>query len=67
MAAGAVVLLLSGCNDTKVESTDLPEVSAEPHYSNCEAAREAGVAPLKSGDPGYRLALDRNRDGVACE
>ena len=33
-------------------------------FRNCEAA---GAAPLYFGEPGYRPALDRDRDGVACE
>lgn len=37
------------------------------HYQTCEQAREAGVAPIEKGEPGYRKALDRNGDGVACE
>lgn len=36
-------------------------------YQNCTAARAAGAAPLYRGDPGYRAALDRDNDGVACE
>ena len=38
-----------------------------PVYENCTAAREAGVAPLYNGDPGYSTKLDRDGDGVACE
>jgi micrococcal nuclease len=37
------------------------------YYKNCAAARAAGVAPLHRGDPGYRSALDRDGDGIACE
>lgn len=37
------------------------------YYKNCTEARNAGVAPIYEGDPGYRSALDRDRDGVACE
>jgi hypothetical protein len=37
------------------------------YYANCAAARAAGAAPLHRGDPGYRSALDRDKDGVACE
>ncbi len=37
------------------------------YYSNCNAARSAGVAPLRRGDPGYRSKLDRDNDGIACE
>jgi hypothetical protein len=36
-------------------------------YENCAAAKAAGVAPLHRGDPGYRLELDRDDDGIACE
>jgi hypothetical protein len=37
------------------------------YYKNCAAARAAGVAPLHTGDPGYRAGLDRDGDGIACE
>jgi hypothetical protein len=37
------------------------------YYANCTAARAAGAAPIHRGDPGYRPALDRDGDGVACE
>jgi hypothetical protein len=37
------------------------------YYANCAAARAAGAAPLHVGDPGYRKALDRDGDGIACE
>lgn len=37
------------------------------YYANCTAARNAGAAPLYRGDPGYRSALDRDDDGIACE
>ncbi len=40
---------------------------ADAYYRNCAAARAAGAAPLHRGDPGYRSALDRDGDGVACE
>lgn len=40
---------------------------ADVHYANCTAAREAGAAPLLRGEPGYRGAMDRDSDGVACE
>lgn len=37
------------------------------YYPNCAAVRAAGKAPLMAGQPGYRAALDRDHDGVACE
>lgn len=43
---------------------------AEPtavYYRNCDAARAAGAAPVRRGDPGYASHLDRDGDGVGCE
>ncbi|MEU5986509.1 excalibur calcium-binding domain-containing protein [Streptomyces sp. NPDC047434] len=37
------------------------------YYANCAAARAAHAAPIRSGEPGYRAALDRDGDGVACD
>ncbi|MCX4515001.1 excalibur calcium-binding domain-containing protein [Streptomyces sp. NBC_01619] len=37
------------------------------YYRNCDAARDAGAAPVRRGDPGYGRHLDRDGDGVACE
>jgi len=58
-------------------STTAPAAPATPpttaasggsvYYANCAAARAAGAAPLHVGEPGYRKALDRDGDGVACE
>lgn len=39
----------------------------EVHYANCSAARAAGAAPVRRGDPGYSPKLDRDGDGVGCE
>jgi hypothetical protein len=37
------------------------------YFKNCDAARAAGAAPVRSGDPGYAGHLDRDGDGVGCE
>ena len=37
------------------------------YYRNCSAARAAGAAPVRRGDPGYASHLDRDGDGVGCE
>ncbi|MEU7009723.1 excalibur calcium-binding domain-containing protein [Streptomyces sp. NPDC046332] len=37
------------------------------YYANCGAARDAGAAPVRRGDPGYGRHLDRDGDGVGCE
>lgn len=43
--------------------------SADPtvSYSGCNEVRAAGKAPLHAGDPGYRIEMDGDGDGVACE
>jgi len=40
---------------------------ADVSYANCAAARAAGAAPVRLGDPGYAKHLDRDGDGVGCE
>jgi hypothetical protein len=36
-------------------------------FRNCTAARAAGAAPVRRGDPGYGSHLDRDDDGIGCE
>ena len=36
-------------------------------YRNCAAARAAGAAPIRRGEPGYGAHMDGDGDGVACE
>ncbi|WP_284749977.1 thermonuclease family protein [Amycolatopsis sp. RTGN1] len=49
------------------EEKPAPEPDSAAYYKNCTAAKAAGAAPLYRGEPGYRAALDRDGDGVACE
>ncbi|MGO4188975.1 GmrSD restriction endonuclease domain-containing protein [Pseudarthrobacter sp. TAF60_1] len=44
-----------------------PAAPAGVYYANCAAAKAAGAAPIRAGQAGYRSALDRDNDGVACE
>jgi endonuclease YncB( thermonuclease family) len=37
------------------------------YFANCTEAKAAHAAPLHIGEPGYRPALDRDHDGIACE
>lgn len=41
--------------------------AASTYYDNCTAARNAGAAPVRAGDPGYGRHLDRDGDGIGCE
>jgi hypothetical protein len=67
MTAGAIVFaVLLGWQTQSVHSS---RATARPgaYFPNCAAARDAGVAPIHIGDPGYREELDADYDGVACE
>ena len=44
-----------------------PAAPEDVYYANCTEAREAGAAPILEGEPGYRLQMDGDRDGIACE
>jgi hypothetical protein len=60
----------TGSSTTQQNTIPLPNPSSEDSYvyfPTCAAARAAGVAPLHIGEPGYRLGLDRDKDGKACE
>ena len=36
-------------------------------YSGCNEVRALGKAPIRMGEPGYRIEMDGDGDGVACE
>ncbi|MBM3684195.1 MAG: thermonuclease family protein [Actinobacteria bacterium] len=57
----------SGRGVTGTTATSSTNAAGEVYYANCAAARAAGAAPIRQGQPGYRTALDGDRDGVACE
>ncbi|SDH23002.1 Excalibur calcium-binding domain-containing protein [Lentzea fradiae] len=51
-------------------TTKRPTTAPKPppvFYATCDDARRAGAAPLFWGQPGYRVELDQNRNGIACE
>lgn len=56
------------CHDV-VPDPNAPKQQAPTgiYFNNCAEARAAGRAPIYRGQPGYRPALDRDNDGVACE
>lgn len=47
--------------------TPTQEANTNVYYKNCTAARNAGGAPVRRGDPGYGSHLDRDGDGIGCE
>lgn len=63
-----MVAPLGGASAALMDGT-ASSVAASPsvYYPNCAAARAAGAAPIRFGEPGYRAPLDADGDGVACE
>lgn len=60
----------AGPADAAVPEAEAPAAGvpgADVYFSRCAEAREAGMAPLYAGTPGYRPGLDGDGDGVACE
>src|SRR5699024_917334 len=63
-------ILSSGCAgpaEPPAEPVPLADEGPTVYFPNCSAARAAGAAPIHAGEPGYRLGLDGDGDGVACE
>lgn len=54
---------------TKLSSASRPQraLGGGVSFPNCTAARAAGAAPVRAGDPGYGPHLDRDNDGIGCE
>ncbi|WP_308457286.1 excalibur calcium-binding domain-containing protein [Microbacterium sp. Ru50] len=50
-----------------VAQAPVAQAPASVYYDNCTAARYAGAAPVRAGDPGYGRHLDRDGDGIGCE
>jgi Flp pilus assembly protein TadB len=48
-------------------SPSVAQVRSSTYFRNCAAARAAGAAPIRRGQPGYAPHLDRDDDGIACE
>lgn len=73
--SAAIALRLTACTGpVATTTTPAPTTTVAPtttapavYYADCDAVRAAGKAPLGVNDPGYRLALDADGDGVACE
>ncbi|MFM5917515.1 MAG: excalibur calcium-binding domain-containing protein [Novosphingobium sp.] len=49
------------------ERARIAKVERSVTYSGCREARRAGATPLYAGQPGYRVTMDGDGDGIACE
>ena len=64
-SVGWIGALVVGFGWLASRASNLPNLPV--YYPNCAAARSAGAAPIKQGEPGYRASLDADSDGIACE
>lgn len=48
-------------------TTTTPTRRPPVYYASCDEAHRAGAAPIFWDEPGYRVELDQNRNGIACE
>lgn len=53
--------------DVVVPTPTVTPTATPPLFADCAAVRAAGLAPLGRDERGYRLALDSDGDGQACE
>ena len=53
-------------NSIPVERVVRPS-GAPVYYRNYAEARAAGAVPIYRGQPGYRIGMDGDGDGIACE
>lgn len=71
----AMVRVLSTCPDEPLPAGDpapspAPQGAGVPRsepFESCAAARAAGAAPVRVGEPGYGPHLDGDGDGIGCE
>ena len=49
--------------------TEAARIAAESsvYYAGCNEVRDLDKAPLYRGQPGYRIVMDGDNDGIACE
>lgn len=52
---------------TFMSAEEAGRVEASVSYAGCNEVRALGKAPLHAGEPGYRVEMDGDLDGVACE
>ncbi|MEO5778810.1 MAG: DUF1524 domain-containing protein [Arthrobacter oryzae] len=63
----AMARVLADCAEAPAPLASPVPAPAVSAYANCAAARAAGAAPVRAGQPGYSSSLDGDADGIACE
>lgn len=68
--AAPVLLVTAGLVGGGFMSSPWPPGTTIRHlaaFPSCAMARWTGLAPARTGEPGYYTRHDRDRDGTACE
>ncbi len=57
----------NSASSSRAKTNNISSCYGGEAFPNCSAARAAGAAPVRRGEPGYGSHLDRDNDGVGCE
>lgn len=52
---------------SSMSAEEAKRIERSVYYAGCNEVRAAGKDPLYAGQPGYRIGMDGDRDGIACE
>ena len=52
---------------TLMSTEEAERIETSVYYAGCDEVHAAGKAPLYAGQPGYRIGMDGDGDGIACE
>ena len=50
-----------------MSAKETERIETSVYYAGCNEVRALGKAPLYAGQPGYRIGMDGDGDGIACE
>ena len=50
-----------------MSAEEAERIETSIYYAGCNEVRALGKAPLYAGQPGYRIGMDGDGDGIACE
>ena len=67
VGAAAAAAWQSTTPATLMSAEEADRIETSVYYAGCNEVRALGKAPLYAGQPGYRIGMDGDGDGIACE
>ena len=67
VGAAAAAAWQSTTPATLMFAEEADRIETSVYYAGCNEVRALGKAPLYAGQPGYRIGMDGDGDGIACE